>query len=98
MPYDHELYQGLPKEPQPRKSDCRNQKAIGAWKALSVASMRRRREEVHIRHFSAMYELDDAFKLYRCHTIMNCTKVCPKNFNPGKAIAEIKKQLAHGKL
>jgi len=40
-------------------------------------------------------ELDDAFKLYRCHTIMNCTKVCPKHLNPGKAIAQIKKRLAH---
>jgi succinate dehydrogenase (ubiquinone) iron-sulfur subunit len=40
-------------------------------------------------------DLDDAFKLYRCHTIMNCTKVCPKHLNPGKAIAEIKKKLAH---
>mmetsp|Transcript_17231 Transcript_17231/g.49258 ORF Transcript_17231/g.49258 Transcript_17231/m.49258 type:complete len:277 (-) Transcript_17231:930-1760(-) len=40
-------------------------------------------------------ELDDAFKLYRCHTIMNCTKVCPKHLNPGKAIANIKKRLAH---
>ena len=39
--------------------------------------------------------LDDAFKLYRCHTIMNSTKVCPKHLNPGKAIAEIKKSLAH---
>jgi succinate dehydrogenase (ubiquinone) iron-sulfur subunit len=40
-------------------------------------------------------DLDDAFKLYRCHTIMNCTKVCPKHLNPGKAIANIKKKLAH---
>ena len=39
-------------------------------------------------------ELDDAFKLYRCHTIMNCTRVCPKHLNPGKAIAHIKKRLA----
>ena len=39
-------------------------------------------------------QLDDAFKLYRCHTIMNCTKVCPKHLNPGKAIASIKKRLA----
>ncbi|MGH8228520.1 MAG: succinate dehydrogenase iron-sulfur subunit [Steroidobacteraceae bacterium] len=38
--------------------------------------------------------LDDAFKLYRCHTIMNCTDVCPKNLNPAKAIVEIKKLLA----
>mmetsp|Transcript_6065 Transcript_6065/g.8591 ORF Transcript_6065/g.8591 Transcript_6065/m.8591 type:complete len:277 (+) Transcript_6065:158-988(+) len=38
-------------------------------------------------------DLDDAFKLYRCHTIMNCSKVCPKHLNPGKAIAHIKKKL-----
>ena len=36
-------------------------------------------------------ELNDAFKLYRCHTIMNCTKTCPKNLNPAKAISSIKK-------
>jgi succinate dehydrogenase (ubiquinone) iron-sulfur subunit len=39
-------------------------------------------------------ELDDAFKLYRCHTIMNCSKTCPKHLNPGKAIGEIKKAIA----
>ncbi len=38
-------------------------------------------------------DLDDPFKLYRCHTIMNCTNTCPKGLNPGKAIAEIKKAL-----
>ena len=37
--------------------------------------------------------LEDPFRLYRCHTIMNCTKTCPKNLNPAKAIAEIKKLL-----
>lgn len=36
-------------------------------------------------------QLDDAFRLYRCHTIMNCTKTCPKGLNPAKAIAGIKK-------
>lgn len=35
--------------------------------------------------------LEDPFKLYRCHTIMNCAKTCPKGLNPAKAIAEIKK-------
>ena len=35
--------------------------------------------------------LEDPFKLYRCHTIMNCTKTCPKGLNPGQAIGEIKK-------
>lgn len=39
-------------------------------------------------------ELDDSFKLYRCHTIMNCTKTCPKGLNPGKAIAQIKKKVS----
>jgi len=37
--------------------------------------------------------LQDPFRLYRCHTIMNCTKTCPKGLNPAKAIAEIKKML-----
>jgi succinate dehydrogenase / fumarate reductase iron-sulfur subunit len=36
-------------------------------------------------------DLHDPFKLYRCHTIMNCAKTCPKGLNPAKAIAEIKK-------
>jgi succinate dehydrogenase (ubiquinone) iron-sulfur subunit len=40
-----------------------------------------------------LQNVDDAFKLYRCHTIMNCTKVCPKHLNPAKAIAQIKKKL-----
>jgi len=35
--------------------------------------------------------LEDPFKLYRCHTIMNCTATCPKSLNPAKAIGEIKK-------
>jgi len=38
-------------------------------------------------------ELEDPFKLYRCHTIMNCTDTCPKGLNPAKAIAEIKKMI-----
>jgi succinate dehydrogenase / fumarate reductase iron-sulfur subunit len=38
-------------------------------------------------------DLEDPFKLYRCHTIMNCTETCPKSLNPAKAIAEIKKLL-----
>ncbi len=39
--------------------------------------------------------LDDPFKLYRCHTIMNCTNTCPKGLNPAKAIAEIKQLLVN---
>jgi succinate dehydrogenase / fumarate reductase iron-sulfur subunit len=38
-------------------------------------------------------DLEDPFKLYRCHTIMNCTNTCPKNLNPAKAIGEIKKKI-----
>jgi succinate dehydrogenase / fumarate reductase iron-sulfur subunit len=37
--------------------------------------------------------LEDPFKLYRCHTIMNCSKTCPKGLNPAKAIAQIKKMM-----
>ena len=37
--------------------------------------------------------LNDPFRLYRCHTIMNCTNTCPKNLNPGQAIASIKEAL-----
>ena len=39
-------------------------------------------------------ELDDAFRLYRCHTIMNCAEACPKDLNPARAIGEIKKMIA----
>lgn len=43
-------------------------------------------------------DLEDPFRLYRCHTIMNCANACPKGLNPAKAIAEIKKMQAerHG--
>jgi len=42
-------------------------------------------------------ELEDPFRLYRCHTIMNCTSACPKNLNPARAIGEIKKALVERK-
>lgn len=38
-------------------------------------------------------QLEDPFRLYRCHTIMNCTKTCPKGLNPAQSIAEIKKMM-----
>jgi succinate dehydrogenase / fumarate reductase, iron-sulfur subunit len=37
--------------------------------------------------------LEDPFKLYRCHTILNCAQVCPKGLNPSKAIGEVKKMM-----
>ena len=43
-------------------------------------------------------ELEDPFKLYRCHTIMNCTDTCPKGLNPAKAIAETKQMLVKRQL
>ncbi len=39
--------------------------------------------------------IEDEFKLYRCHTIMNCAQVCPKHLNPAKAIADIKKLMVN---
>ena len=38
-------------------------------------------------------KLDNSYSVYKCHTIMNCTKTCPKGLNPGHAIGEIKKML-----
>jgi succinate dehydrogenase / fumarate reductase iron-sulfur subunit len=42
-------------------------------------------------------ELEDPFKLYRCHTIMNCANTCPKGLNPAKAIGAIKQAIADRK-
>ncbi len=42
--------------------------------------------------------LEDPFRLYRCHTIMNCAKTCPKGLNPAKAIAEIKKMMVERRV
>ena len=38
-------------------------------------------------------KINDSMKLYRCHSIMNCTRSCPKGLNPAKAIADIKKAI-----
>lgn len=42
--------------------------------------------------------LEDPFRLYRCHTIMNCTQACPKGLNPARAIADIKKKLVERRM
>jgi len=42
-------------------------------------------------------ELEDPFRLYRCHTIMNCTQACPKGLNPAQAIAATKKMMVERK-
>jgi succinate dehydrogenase / fumarate reductase iron-sulfur subunit len=43
-------------------------------------------------------ELEDPYRLFRCHTIMNCTNVCPKGLNPTRAIGEIKQMLVRRRL
>ena len=43
-------------------------------------------------------QLEDPFKLYRCHTILNCADTCPKGLNPAKAISEIKKLMIKRKM
>ena len=42
--------------------------------------------------------LEDPFRLYRCHTIMNCAQIYPKGLNPAKAIAEIKTMMVERRL
>lgn len=42
--------------------------------------------------------LEDPFRLYRCHTILNCTRACPKGLNPAKAIAELKKLMVERRV
>jgi succinate dehydrogenase / fumarate reductase, iron-sulfur subunit len=44
-------------------------------------------------HGERLDDLEDPFRLYRCHTILNCAKACPKSLNPAKAIADIKRKL-----
>ncbi|KAK9503935.1 hypothetical protein O3M35_010389 [Rhynocoris fuscipes] len=45
------------------------------------------------KHCERLKRIDNYFKLFRCHTIMNCTKACPKGLNPGKAIALLKRMV-----
>jgi succinate dehydrogenase / fumarate reductase iron-sulfur subunit len=42
--------------------------------------------------------LEDPFRLYRCHTIMNCAKACPKGLNPAEAIAELRLKMVERKI
>jgi succinate dehydrogenase / fumarate reductase iron-sulfur subunit len=58
---------------------------LQAWRWLTDSRDEAKGERLDI--------LEDPFRLYRCHTIMNCTQTCPKGLNPAKAIAEIKKMM-----
>jgi succinate dehydrogenase / fumarate reductase iron-sulfur subunit len=42
--------------------------------------------------------LEDPFRLYRCHTIMNCAKACPKGLNPSQAISEVRLMMVERKI
>jgi succinate dehydrogenase / fumarate reductase iron-sulfur subunit len=46
----------------------------------------------------ALDDLEDPFRVYRCHTIMNCAKACPKGLSPAKAISEIKKMMVSARF
>jgi succinate dehydrogenase iron-sulfur subunit len=43
-------------------------------------------------------KLEDPFRLYRCHTILNCARACPKGLNPGMAISELRLKLVQRKM
>jgi succinate dehydrogenase / fumarate reductase iron-sulfur subunit len=58
---------------------------LQAWRWLADS-----RDEARDERLDA---LEDPFRLYRCHTILNCTRTCPRHLNPGKAIAQIKKMM-----
>ena len=45
-------------------------------------------------HTEGLDRLDDSFRVYRCHTIMDCTNACPKGLNPAKAIANTKRMMS----
>ena len=42
-----------------------------------------------------LHHVDDAMKLYRCKTIMNCSNTCPKGLNPGQAIGKLKNKVSN---
>ena len=79
------LYLGLP-EPLVERRPLFRPRGAPAGLALADRQSRRREGE-------RLDNLEDPFRLYRCHTILNCTRTCPKGLNPGKAIAEIKKMM-----
>ena len=79
------LYLGLP-EPLVERRSLFGPRGAPAGLALAGRQSRRGNGE-------RLDNLEDPFRLYRCHTILNCTRTCPKGLNPGKAIAEIKKMM-----
>ena len=60
-----------------------------AWRWISDTRDRAKKKRLKF--------LEDPFKLFRCHTIMNCTRTCPKGLNPAESIGQIKKLLVSDK-
>ena len=65
-------------------------KAFETWSLKPALQRARRRFKCK----ELIEKNSDELKLYRCHTILNCTSACPKGLNPAKAIAELKKMIA----
>lgn len=63
---------------------------LNAWRWLTDSRDEAKEERLD--------QLEDPFRLYRCHTIMNCTNACPKGLNPARAIGEIKKMMVSRKI
>src|ERR1700685_1553032 len=64
------------------------------WPAALFAAFQRMVDSRDEATGERLDELEDPFRLYRCHTIMNCTEACPKDLNPAKAIGAIKQLMA----
>ena len=66
--------------------------SVQPWLATETpAPAKEWKQSIEDRTGERLDDLEDPFKLYRCHTIMNCAKTCPKGLNPAEAIANIKK-------
>ena len=84
----------IPRRRSPRRNGCNPRRNAAnstvTTNASSASGLTDSRDEANGERLDA---LEDPFRLYRCHTILNCTRTCPKGLNPGKAIAEIKKAI-----
>ena len=70
--------------------ECSNTRACATYFSPLI------QEEIQNPHSKKerLKKVADELKLYRCHTIMNCTKTCPKGPNPGKAVADLKIEIS----
>ena len=66
---------------------------INIWAAVLLQAYRWLADSRDEKTGERLDDLEDPFRVYRCHTIMNCAKACPKGLSPAKAISEIKKMM-----